>query len=67
MTALLFDSTPVITCYHPFRFGARSKSGKVKLRRQHRVTVAICGDGGRVVAQDYRIGIGYFEVFGLQS
>ena len=34
------------------RFGARSKSGKVKPRRQHGATVAIGDDGGRVVAQE---------------
>ena len=32
-----------------FRFGARSKSGKVKPKRQHGAMVAIGDDGGRVV------------------
>jgi len=34
------------------RFGARSKSGEVKPRRQRGATAAIGGDGGNVVAQE---------------
>jgi len=37
---------------YSFCFGARSKSGKVKPRRERGTTVAIDDDGGRVVAQE---------------
>jgi len=36
-----------------FHFGARSKSEKVKPRKQRAATVAIADDGGRVVAQEW--------------
>jgi len=35
-----------------FRFGAMSKSGKVKPRRQSGAIVAICDDSGHVVTQE---------------
>jgi len=36
-----------------FRFGARSKPGKVKPRRQRGATIVTGGGGGRVAAQEY--------------
>jgi len=35
-----------------FCFGARSKSRKVKLRRQRGAVVAICDDGERAVTKE---------------
>src|SRR6218665_2687388 len=36
-----------------FRFGARSKSAKVKLGKQRGATVAVCDDGGRVMVKEW--------------
>src|SRR6218665_3268381 len=36
-----------------FRFGVRSKSGKVKPGKQRGATVAVCDDGGRVMVKEW--------------
>src|SRR6218665_1257588 len=45
-------SSPQLTNFS-FRFGARSKSGKVKPGRQRGATVVVGDDGSRVVVQEW--------------